>query len=283
MKTIWNKDDRFEMLREDFELFHNYTEHSVATQYHTHNFYEILFFLSGTVEYEVEGRRYFLRPGDIILTNNSELHKTIIGEGRPYDRYVLWIRPEYLETMSCRFPDFAFSACFDSTAQFHYNLVRPGQEVFASCLQLLEKLMAMEPASMEQGMNVLRACCLTELLVLLNLAQKNTELTPGIHVISNPKIDEVVFYINTHLREDLTLDTLARQFFVSKFYLSRLFKECMGISLHQYILNKRLLLAKRLLSGGMEPYLVCGEAGFGDYSHFSRSFKRYFGIAPREV
>lgn len=232
----------------------------------------------------MEGRRYFLRPGDVILTNNSELHKTVIREGRHYDRYVIWIRPEYLESMNRQFPDFSFSACFDSTARFHYNLVRPGQEMFAACLQLLEKLMAMDGGALEgMGVGVLRTCYLMELFVFLNFAQKDTELTPGIHVISNPKIDEVVFYINNHLREDLTLDTLAKQFFVSKFYLSRLFKECMGISLHQYIMNKRLLFAKRLLLAGMEPYMACGEAGFGDYSHFSRSFKRYFGVAPREI
>lgn len=283
MKTLWNKDDRFEMLREDFELFHNYTEHSIRTEYHTHNFYEILFFLSGAVEYEVEGRHYPLHPGDIILTNTSEVHKTIIREGKQYERYVLWIRPEFVTSINLPFPDFSFHACFDSSVKSHYNLIRPSQELFPAFLQLLDKLGSIEDTPVKsEGKHVLRICYLTELLVLLNLAQKDTEVTHGIHVISNPKIDEVVFFINTHLRDDLSLDSLAKQFYISKFYLSRLFRDCMGISLHQYILNKRLLLAKELLQKQMEPYAVCEECGFGDYSHFSRSFKNYFGIAPRE-
>lgn len=282
MKTVWSRDDRFEMVRGDFEIFHNYTERSVVTEYHTHNFYEVLFFLSGSVEYAVESRLYLLHPGDIILTNNSELHKTIIKDGKPYERYVLWIQPTFIETVNRQFPGVSLTACFDSTAKLHHNLVCPDQAVFQTFLHLLEKLSA--PAGVDQpDLGILHACYMTELLVFLNRAQKATALTAGVHVLSNPKIDEVVFYINNHLHEPLSLDALSRRFYISKFYLSRLFKACTGIPLHQYILNKRFLHAKRLLLSGKDPYCACVESGFRDYSHFSRSFKAFFGYPPSGI
>lgn len=282
MKTLWTKDDRQQMERDTFEIFHNFTQDVVTTEYHTHDFYEVLFFLSGNVEYLVESRRYRLQYGDVIITNTRELHKTFITRAQDYERYVLWIRPEYLKALGQPFPEFPLERCFDSSARSHHNLIQMDRAGFQTAIGLLDSLTALEREAKDCAA-VLRGCRLTELMVLLDQARASTRLVTGVHVVNNPRIDDVVYYVNRHLDETLTLDALSGRFHISKYYLLRLFKEYTGISLHQYVLNKRLLAARELLVEGREPSMVYGECGFLNYSHFSQSYKKFFGYPPSQT
>ena len=90
----------------------------------------------------------------------------------------------------------------------------------------------------------------------------------------------VADYISEHFDETITLDLLADRFYISKYYMMRLFKQETGYTLGQYISQKRLLLAKELLSSGVPGTQVCYDCGFKDYSTFSRAYKQLFGVTP---
>ena len=74
-----------------FEFHHTYTEEPLTVEFHQHPFYEIFFFLSGNVNYIIEGRTYNLRPGDILLTGSLDIHRPDIHPGKPYERIVIWL------------------------------------------------------------------------------------------------------------------------------------------------------------------------------------------------
>lgn len=76
-----------------FECHHYLDRVPPQVEYHEHEFYEIFFFLSGDVSYIIEGSTYQLRPGDILLTSNEDIHKPEVRAGKPYERYVIWIHP----------------------------------------------------------------------------------------------------------------------------------------------------------------------------------------------
>jgi AraC-like DNA-binding protein len=97
---------------------------------------------------------------------------------------------------------------------------------------------------------------------------------------SNKKIVECIDYINTHLQEPISPDSLAKQFYLSKYHLMHCFKEETGCSIGSYLSTKRLLLAREYIQEGMSATQACYECGFHNYSTFFRAWKKCFGNSP---
>ena len=91
---------------------------------------------------------------------------------------------------------------------------------------------------------------------------------------------KVARYINEHIEENILLDEVARRFFISKYYLCRLFKKYSGVSVHAYITQKRVLYAKQLIESGQTASGAAYKVGFGDYSAFYRAYVKQIGKPP---
>lgn len=122
-----------------------------------------------------------------------------------------------------------------------------------------------------------------EFMILLNRALQSNQLEQLHEAIYDPKVQQIIEYINSHLAEDLSIDMLADVAFMSKYYLMRKFKAETGYSIHQYITSKRLLLAKELLNTTDTAITdICFQCGFKDYSSFFREFQKNFKVSPRQ-
>lgn len=121
-----------------------------------------------------------------------------------------------------------------------------------------------------------------EFLILLHRSLEDHELQAQESIAYDPKIQQVLRYISSHLKEDLSIERLAAEVFLSRYHLMRKFKEATGYSLHQYIQNKRLILARDLLRTDMPVTRISTETGFHDYSTFSRAFHAHFHCSPKE-
>ena len=119
-----------------------------------------------------------------------------------------------------------------------------------------------------------------EFMIHLNRAVRKNRLEYIDTDNCNEKVLAILDYVGEHLCENLSIDLIADQFYISKYYMMRLFKQETGYTLGQYISQKRLLLAKELLSTGAPGTQVCYDCGFKDYSTFSRAYKQLFGVTP---
>jgi AraC-like DNA-binding protein len=262
-----------------FEIFRYKDAYLKEVALHHHDFYEIYFFLSGNVKYNIESRSYLLTPGDVLLISPMELHQPMFGpEQKNYERIVLWIDKQYLENLSL--PGQELHRCFDTTLRGHTNLLRP-EGVSRQFFQfLLEQLMA-ELSKEDPYRETCALTYLVQVLIHLNRLAMENRQTEQLSE-QETAVYNVLGYINDHYQENLTLDHLANRFFISKYHLSREFQRLVGTSVHRYIVQKRLVMAKQMLSQGLPSSDVYQRCGFGDYSNFYRAFKQEYQISPKD-
>lgn len=276
-KDNWT--DRQVMLGEiPFEYYHYLDEIPPSVESHQHPFYELFFFLGGNVNYTIEGKIYKLRPGDILLTNSHDVHRPEILPGAPYERVVIWISDDLFEYLPIK--EDSLSACFRDAATKNYRLIRPEE---SHIIHLRKTCARMERAMADSrvGSLSLQFAYLFEFLVEVCRCYYETAELPAADITENNKINTVIAYLNDHIAEELTLDSLSETFYISKFYLSKQFREYTGTSIYQYIMKKRLTVARDLLRAGAPVTQAYLECGFGDYSNFLKAFKREFGCTPK--
>ena len=120
-----------------------------------------------------------------------------------------------------------------------------------------------------------------QFMVQLNRLALRTESREESEQLS-PLVQNVLHYINENMSETLSLEGIAGQFYISKYHLSHAFSREVGVSIYRYIMLRRLLMARQLLSAGESAKLVCRSCGFSDYTSFYRAFKSEYGVSPRE-
>ncbi len=271
-------DPRQTMHCQDFEIFHYKEPLPHEVEVHHHDFYEVYLFLSGEVEYWVEGHIFHLQSGDLLLLNPMELHRPLITHASSvYERIVLWINKSYLESISN--DEIQLARCFDNTIFTHNNLLRPTNAQRSEIMSRISELIR-ECYNGEYGGKLCASGILLQLMVQLNRMALHSSSAPQEREDAPKLVAQVLTYINEHYMEDLSLEGLAEQFFVSKYHLSHEFTRAVGVGVYRYIMLKRLLMAKQMLTDGTSPGEVSASCGFRDYTNFFRAFKAEYGISP---
>lgn len=266
------------MLTNDYEVFHYSDKALERVNLHHHDFYECYFFISGDVTYIIEGKTYSLLPGDIILINSKELHQAVINNKEdPYERIVLWLDPMFLSNLSSETTD--LKRCFEDNKR--ENVLRTNVEAQQIVKTILGKLLRLEEYS-GMGHDLLYQAYIVELLITLNNILFFHHDKINIEIEKSGLIDEIIQYINYHLNEEIKIDDLSSHFFISKFHLLREFKKHSGTTIHKYIIQKKLILAKEFIRKGTPINQVYAQCGFGDYSNFFRAFKNEYGVTPKQ-
>ena len=253
----------------DFYLCHSTTDSFWTQDFHAHQVYEILYFISGEVQYYLEDISYSLVPGDILIIPPATMHRPVLIDQRcEYDRMVMEMAPDYCQKLMQRVPD-----CFlwSNTRPCRLSLNLLGSEEFTRNMQRLMELPDDARGYLERD-----SICTLMLLQFDRALRENLTEEDA----SPQQIHEILRYINAHFTQPLSLDTIAERFFLSKFYLLRQFKNYTNCTIHDYILAKRILLAKALLRDGMLPGEVGESCGFASYASFYQAFHKRTGVSP---
>lgn len=263
-------------LHEEFRLFHLRGPMEETVDWHYHTFHKIIVFLSGSASYGIEGRTYPLQPGDMVLVSRGCIHRPEAAPGAPYERMILYISPEFLRqnsTDGCE-----LETCFSlARTQFDF-VVRPGTRK----KELLDILRALERACAvpDFGQALLAKGLFWQFLVQLIRGMRAHDLSYAQPGAEDEKTVAILRYLSAHLTENISIDDLAARFFISKYHMMRRFRAETGYTIHNYLITKRLLLARELIAGGTPVTQACYDCGFGDYSAFSRAYRRQFGQPP---
>ena len=172
--------------------------------------------------------------------------------------------------------------CFTRCREQNSYLLSRDQYDRAGLLELLHALEQSERGG-EFGAEVLAEALFLQIMVQLNrwVLRKSPEVRES-NARSDAKIDEILRYINGNLTADLSVDELGQRFYLSRSWLMHRFKSITGCPIHQYVLQKRLILAAQLLREGESVGEAAQRSGFTDYSAFLRAFRRAYGVSPRE-
>lgn len=262
-------------LLENFRLFHLRSESGEKVDFHYHEFCKLLFLVSGQGSYFVDGKRYLLSAGDLVLIGSRSVHKPELAEGSTYERIIIYISPDYLQQMSTQ--DCDLLSLFSGSHGHVLRLKEQRRKAVFSLVSKLERDLSQEAF----GRTILSQADLLHLLVELgrNMEDSATNL-PRPSVPENRRVVEIMEYLDRNLAEEIDMDALAERFFISKYYMMRLFQKETGTTIYGYLTQKRLLKARELISSGMRAMESCYACGFHSYSSFTRAYGKYFGTTP---
>lgn len=261
----------------EFELYHR-KEDSPAHMdvFHAHDYYEFYIYLSGNIDIAVEEKLYTPKPYDLFIFPPGVMHRWAAkpNVGR-YERVFLYIRCDCFESMST--PDFPMLHMVEQARSQHAYSFRPGVQSVSALVGLWDEIICSSGLS-DPADRLLNRCRVNMLLAsICRLITPKTEEKQTIPT----RTRDIITYINEHLTEPLTLDALAEHFFVSKYYLLHAFKDYANLSVHQYIISKRIIYAQNLMREGMPPGAAARACGFNDYAGFYRAFVKQTGFTPQ--
>ena len=262
-------------LLENFRLFHLNTETQTKVDFHYHEFCKLLLLVSGRGGYVVDGQRYLLQPGDVVLVDSRSVHRPELESENPYERIIIYISPEFLQKMSTA--DCDLLDIFQMDAGHVLRMKETERKKIFAMTAALEK----ELSGSDYGREIVSNAYLLRLMVEIGRQRRRTDVhNPHPVIPENPRVLEWMAYIDKHLTEDLDMDTLAERFFISKYHMMRLFHRETGFTIHTYLLQRRLLAARQLIDKGMLATEACYRCGFRSYSSFTRAYNKHFGSTP---
>ena len=235
---------------------------------HCHDRYEITYLISSAGRYIVEGSEHKFTRGTLILVNPTSYHNVSIDADSEAEAYTIYFNKKCLPEKVCALLDKICDAAEGRGLFFSQKRI---SEPIIGCF---ERFSVCERLNEEEREAYIPAV-LSEIIILLYAAEGER-----MRAAEGELGARVAKYLSSNLQRNLSLEALARRFFVSKYYLCRAFKSYHGISLHAYINQKRIVYARQLIESGVTASDAAERVGFGDYSAFYRAYIRIVGHSP---
>lgn len=275
------KERLFNYKGKGIEVHHTRDEdpEAVDVVLHAHRNYELYHFLSGAGSYAIEGNEYTLVPGCLLVMRDGEAHTVHLRNGAPYERICVNFAPETMPLLGEE-----IRALYRNRPLGKGNFFKPDEDSAAFIAACMERLCRDEGCEdYEERARTVLGMLLLELYKLKERTLGEGEGDGAPPRRSAETVQKIIAYVNENLTTIRNSDELEREFFFSKSYINRIFKQSTGTSVWEYIVLKRLHLARSLLREGKQASIVAAECGFCDYSSFYRQYRRRFGAAPRSA
>ncbi len=278
-KLQTNFQNRQYMLSKHFELFYYDDTNFNSVIMHSHDYYEFYFFVAGDTTFQIDKNQHHVQFGDMMLIPPHTKHRIIShNEKIPYRRYIFWLSIDFYNYLA------KSSSCFKYIVEYvheHQQFLFHLDEISFNTLQTKMIRLLEEMRGDRFGKEIQLQLYVNDLVLHINrFVYEQIESKSNSN--NNTLYYNLIEYIETNLTNELTLESIAEHFYVSKYHIAHIFKENIGISIHQYITKKRLSLCQQAMKSNLNITDIYQTYGFGDYSSFYRAFKKEYGISPKE-
>lgn len=246
---------------------------------HMHSEYEIYYLLEGERYYFIESETFLIKSGTILFIEKEKIHKTNSVAGKPYfNRMLIEVKEEWLEAFFQRLRVVTIESFFESCKIVELN--KEGQKLVENTMLII----ANEARERKIGYEQMILARLAEMMLYIirtrqvfPLVDKEGNLLSAKCV----KVNEIAEYIQKNCYKKISLQGLAEKFFVSKCYLSRIFKEVTGFTVNEYLTIQRIKKGRELLETTSYSITQVSElAGFESVTYFEKVFKKQMGQPP---
>lgn len=245
---------------------------------HFHTFYELCIMLGPKSVHFLEGKPYEMQAYDIFAIPPNVLHKTQYPPGGPCRRLIIQFSlPKTVNGLSNEYEQL-LSIFHQPVHAFRFegDLQQKIYQKLNDIFMLAGKTDPMRDLSIH--IKFLEFLTLLYLNLDSNRYTDRTEIYP-----MEEKVYSVASYIHSHYSEELSLQSLSRQFYISSCYLSRQFKNVTGFTLTDYIQMTRIRnMQSMLLNSDVSIAQAASACGFASFSQFNRTFRKHIGMSPSE-
>jgi AraC-like DNA-binding protein len=268
---------RYGYYDEEFVLSYSHKNGPYNMTSHMHDQYEVYYLLKGQRSYFIKDRVYLVEQGDLVFVPKYVLHRTQFAGTLQHQRIVLNFTDSFLERSWIK------GSKLDLLKPFQGD--NPTLRLKEEDRKYTESLFFRAIAEMKNksdGYEICVKAISVELLVhLARCIDKYVEVVAPVDSPLHRKIAEISNYIETHYAEPLTLTHLSQSFYLSPYYLSRVFKEISGFSFIEYLNHNRIKEAQRLLRESNWKVLRIAESvGYDSIAYFGRVFKETVHMSP---
>ena len=252
-----------------------YNDQTFPSNMHYHDYYELVVFEEGDIQYICEGRIYQPQYGDAIVIPPGKFHMSVIhGESTRYKRHVFYLYPSAFDPIGhgalTSFLDRMKGADILTLGSLEYR------QGLMAALGGLKQAFVNEPSPLERAMGLSRVI---DVFYLFN--QKDCQRKSDV-VFLPDSILKLQQYIDGNFAQISSVSQVAEHFFYSREYISRLFRKYFDTTISEYIVKRRIAQSQTLIMQGIPLIEVAYQVGFGSLSTFIRAFRSVVGIPPSE-
>ena len=249
---------------------------TIDKRYTAHPQYEIFLLLEGDVTMLINSQRYMIKNGALVLLTSRDLHISMNNAPRTYKRITVMFDPHAIRQFNTERTNLL--DCFSIAASKQRNILYLSAEQIQTVQALADQILT-NGRSDRFGDDITVLTSLLSLLIFINRLYRS-HLPKIAPLPLTPIIREIVDYVDSHIDEELSVQSLCHHFSYSVAYISAQFSKQMGLPLKQFIITKKIALAKQLLAESLSVTQVYERCGFGDYNNFIRTFKKTVGVSP---
>ncbi len=246
---------------------------------HFHDPYELYFLEEGEGYYFIDRETYLVRAGDVVLIKPNQIHKTSMERVARHGRLLLQITEAPMDAFLRGNGFMTLEELYDKKGR----IVSLGERAGAAVKELMIRV-GEEIRDRQRGYDLMVRLKLLELLAVLWRCGEDAPPEREERVAQSPKyqkVQEVAEYLQANPGTRESLDQLAGRFYISRSWLSRIFREVTGFSVSEYANMVRVKRAQKLLAHGDYSVTEISElVGFESITYFERIFRRYTDRTP---